>query len=96
MSVIGRLRILMSADSAQIVSDLGKARTAVRSAARDMGGNARDATKSLTTEMGKFSTKVQGAPGAISAATAIGLLLAMLVSTGGGMTGRSSSSRGNG
>ena len=69
MSVIGRLRILMSADSAQIVSDLGKARAAVRGAARDMGGSARDAAQSLTTEMGKFSTKVQGAPGAISAAT---------------------------
>ena len=34
-----------------------------------MGGSARDAAQSLTTEMGKFSTKVQGAPGAISAAT---------------------------
>ena len=34
-----------------------------------MGGNAPDAAKSLTTEMGKFSTEVKGAPGAISAAT---------------------------
>ncbi len=69
MSVIGRLKILMSADSAQIVSDLGKARSAVRSAAGAMGGHASDAAKSLTTEMGKFSTQMRGAPGAISAAT---------------------------
>lgn len=79
-TTVGALRVLLTADSAQITSDLGKARKAVRDARDDFalfGRGGKDAEKVLV-EIGSASHKEMG-----KARQAIGLLTSSFGSLGG-------------
>lgn len=69
MSVVGTLAVLLRADSAQIVSDLGKARSAVRSAVGDMQAGAQRAMESVTGEIRGVGPALAGLQPATLAAT---------------------------
>jgi hypothetical protein len=59
-AVVGQLKVLMSADSAQIVSDLGKARAAVRETSGEIGSRARDAVRFLTDQVKGVGPALKG------------------------------------
>jgi hypothetical protein len=69
-AVVGQLKVLMSADSAQIVSDLGKARAAARETSSEFGamGRAGGVFKALTTEIEGVGPAFEGARHATHAA----------------------------
>ena len=69
-AVVGQLKVLMSADSAQIVSDLGKARAAARETQGEFGamGRASGGFKALTTEIEGVGPAFEGARHATHAA----------------------------
>jgi hypothetical protein len=69
-AVVGQLKVLMSADSAQIVSDLGKARTAARETSGEFAamGRASGVFKALTTEIEGVGPAFEGARHATHAA----------------------------
>src|SRR5437773_8249855 len=76
-AVVGQLKVLMSADSAQIVSDLGKARSAVRETSGEIGAMGRigGVFKALTHEVEGVGPAFEGARHATEAAKeALGLL----------------------
>src|SRR3970040_832449 len=63
-ATVGVLKVLMSADSAQITQDLGKARRAVKDAQADfagVGGAGKDA-KSVLVDIGDASKRELGKP----------------------------------
>jgi len=69
-AVVGQLKVLMSADSAQIVSDLGKARAAARETQSEFGamGRASGVFKALTTAIEGVGPAFEGARHATHAA----------------------------
>ena len=71
MAVVGKLRVLLSADSAQITSDLGKARSAVKQTGTEIRkmGNAGGAFRSVTNEIKGVGPAIRGVEQATQLAT---------------------------
>jgi len=67
-SVLGHLQLLLSADSAQITSDLGKARAAVKTATAGMQGDASKALQVVTTQVQGLGPALRGTQQATAAA----------------------------
>ncbi len=71
MAVVGKLRVLLSADSAQITSDLGKARAAVKKTGNEIRqmGSAGKAMRSVTKEIQGVGPALRGVEQATQLAT---------------------------
>lgn len=69
MSVVGALKVLLSIDTAQLVSDTGKARAAVRSAVGDMQRGGATAMAALTRDIGAVGPALRG----LQPATMVGM-----------------------
>lgn len=60
MSIVGALQILLSLDSAQVVSDVGKAKQAVRAGFGDMQRSGQTAMAALTRDIGGMAPALRG------------------------------------